>query len=259
MTDHRPRPPAGGYPRQGDYASPERHAGHYPPPQSDEGYYDEGYDEPGYQQPGYQQPPDRRHARADARAERARAKAMRPWYMKKRWWLVGGLIAIIAIGAIASAGGGDDTATGDTDTDAPSAGQSQGGQDVYAIGETANTGDFDVTVHAVEDPFVPANQFEVPEEGRRFVAVEATVTNTSDQPLPFSTLAGVELFDQLDRPWTIAVAGTDLPQLDAPTVAPGEARRGWVVFSVPPDATELTLRVKGNLTATGSLFDLSAS
>ncbi len=219
----------------------------YPPPPAPPG-------EQGGYEPRHDVPMDPREQRAARKAERARAKAMRPWYRKKRWWILGGLGVIIVVAVVAGAGGDD----GETTTDEPSAGETEGGQDVYAIGETAHTGDFDVVVHTVEDPFTPANEFEVPEEGHRFVGVEATVTNTSGEPLPFSTLAGVELFDQLDRPWTVALAGTDRPQLDAPTVTPGEARRGWVVFSVPPDATELRLRVKGNLTAGGSLFDLSS-
>lgn len=217
--------------------------------------------EPGHgQQPGHGQAPDPRYnqqqgpvdpreARAAGKAERARAKAMRPWYAKKRWWAVGALVVLIGIAAVA--GGGDEE-----DGDEPAA-ASDAGQDVYALGQTAHSGDFDVTVHALEDPFA-AGQFEAPPiEGHRFVGAEVTVTNTSDQALPFSTIAGVELFDQLDRPWDITLAGLERPQLDAPTVGPGEARRGWVVFSVPPDATELTLRVKGNLTATGSLFALN--
>ncbi len=48
----------------------------------------------------------------------------------------------------------------------------------------------------------------------------------------------------------------DLSLLDAATVAPGEVRRGWTVFDVPPDATGSRVRCKGNLTATGSLFQL---
>jgi Domain of unknown function (DUF4352) len=217
-------------------------------------YSDQAYQQPPGPPPGYPMPPaDPRQARAAAAAERARTKAMRPWYAKKRWWILGGLVLLVAIAAVASAGGDEDTGGGGDDP----AAAVEGGQDVYAVGQTAHTGDFDVTVHALEDPFAVNNQFEVPPEGHRFVGVEATVTNTGGEPLPFSTLMGVELFDQLDRPWQIALAGTDRPQLDAPTVAPGESRRGWVVFSVPPDATELTLRVKGNLTATGSLFSLS--
>ncbi len=196
-----------------------------------------------------QRPLDPREARAAGKAERARMKAMRPWYAKKRWWAVGALVVLVGIAA--AAGGGDDGGG----SDEPAAAEN-GGQDVYAIGQTAHTGEFDVTVHTLEDPFTPG-QFETPAAGHRFVGVELTVTNSSDGPLPFSTLAGVELIDQADRPWDITIAGLDRPQIDALTVAPGEARRGWVVFSAPADATKLTLRVKGNLTATGSLFALN--
>lgn len=184
------------------------------------------------------------------------------------------LVGLIVVGSIigALAGGSDDDDTADRTEATAGATESNGqpdvtsppvttadpddGPEVYAIGETAHTGQFDVVVHGKQDPWVSTNQFDTPPDGRRFVAVEATVTNTTDQPTGFSTLAGVELIDQLDRPWSVELAGYDLPQLDAVTVAPGEARRGWVVFSAPPDATDLRIRIKGNLTANGSVFQL---
>lgn len=49
--------------------------------------------------------PSRQEARADAASAKARAKAMRPWYRKKRFIIPGILVVIIAISAIASAGG----------------------------------------------------------------------------------------------------------------------------------------------------------
>jgi len=235
-ADERGYPPAGGSYDQQQWGQP--------------AYDPRGHAPPG--PPGYgQRPPDPRQARAAVKAERARAKAMRPWYVKKRWWAVGALLLLVVIAVAAGGAGDDDNTSGD-----PTAGQSAGGQDVYAIGQTAHTGDFDVTVHTLEDPFTPG-QFETPDAGHRFVGVELTVTNTGAEPLPFSTMMGVELLDQLDRRWNITIAGLDRPQIDAPTVAPGEARRGWVVFSAPADATQFTLRVKGNITATGSLFALN--
>ena len=161
------------------------------------------------------------------------------------------LLIAIAI-AVGSSDDDDDSGGGGT-------GQSDGStEDVYAIGETAHTGDFDVTVHTVTDPYTPSNQFDIqPAAGRRFVAVELTMTNTSDRPQPVSTATGTEMTDHLDRLGSYSLAGaSELPRLDTATVAPGEARRGWVVFEVAADATELHLRVKGNLTATGSLFRL---
>ncbi|MDP1792575.1 MAG: DUF4352 domain-containing protein [Acidimicrobiales bacterium] len=46
-------------------------------------------------------------AKAQAKASKAQAKAMRPWFKKKRF-ILGGLLAIIVIAA-AAGGGGDDT------------------------------------------------------------------------------------------------------------------------------------------------------
>lgn len=45
-------------------------------------------------------------AKARAKAEKAYAKASRPWYMKKRFWALG-LIALIIIIAVATSGGDD--------------------------------------------------------------------------------------------------------------------------------------------------------
>jgi len=45
-------------------------------------------------------------ARAEAKAAKARAKAMRPWYRKKRFWLLGIIVLLIIIGIAASASGG---------------------------------------------------------------------------------------------------------------------------------------------------------
>jgi hypothetical protein len=48
---------------------------------------------------------DRRAAQAEARAARARAKSLRPWYRKKRFWLLGVVIVVVII-VVASTSGG---------------------------------------------------------------------------------------------------------------------------------------------------------
>lgn len=165
------------------------------------------------------------------------------------------IVGLVVGGLILAAMGGND----DKDKDAKSSGGKAPSQEVFKVGDTAHTGDFDVTVHSVRDPYSPANEFDLkPAAGKRFVAVEMTMTNTSDKPLPLSTAIGVEVLDQADRLGTFSLAGaSELPRLDAPTVAPGEPRRGWYVAEVAQDATGLKLRVKGNVTATGSVFALS--
>lgn len=48
-----------------------------------------------------------RDAKAQAKAEKAYAKATRPWYKKKRFWALGLIVLIIIISALTS-GGGDE-------------------------------------------------------------------------------------------------------------------------------------------------------
>jgi hypothetical protein len=212
-----------------------------------------------------------RERKATAKGEKARAKAMRPWYRKKRFWALG-IVAVIVIAALAGSSGGDDTSKTATDAPTPTtiAGSSGStaavsptatsaktgsGQTVYTLGQQAHTGDLDVTLNTVKDPYASTNQFDKPSAGQRFVAVEVTVKNTGKSAVTVSSLLFAEVTDSQSRPWRIALAGLDLPQLDG-QVQPGDSRRGWMVFGVDQDATGLRMRLKGSLTATGSVFGL---
>jgi hypothetical protein len=67
------------------------------------------------------QPSDPREAHAAASAARAHAKAMRPWYRKKRWWAAGIIVVVIGASAIAGIAGEDDAtepAAGDSAAEA---------------------------------------------------------------------------------------------------------------------------------------------
>lgn len=99
------------------------------------------------------------------------------------------------------------------------------------------------------------NQFDRPSPGRRHVAVELNVINTTNEFKTFSTLLGLEVIDSLGQRWNIAFAGIDLPSLDG-GVAPGSNIRGWAVFDVPHDSSGLRLSVKGSITASGIAFNL---
>lgn len=190
---------------------------------------------------------ERATAKAEAAAAKARSKAMRPWYKKKRFVLP---LAIVAIAIIASVSSGG--------SDKSSKGGSGGGaatEQTYTVGQTAQTSDFEVTLRAVEDPMNTGNEFDTPKAGNRFVGVEFEVKNVGSERQTLSTLLGAELIDSLNRPYDIALAGLDRPQLDG-EVVPGQSRRGWITFEVPADATGLKVRLKGSLTAQGSLFVL---
>ncbi|HVV38338.1 MAG TPA: hypothetical protein VHC63_17145, partial [Acidimicrobiales bacterium] len=62
-----------------------------------------------------------RAAKADARAEKARAKAMRPWFKKKRFIIPLALVALGIIASVGSSGGGTKDANANDNASATTA------------------------------------------------------------------------------------------------------------------------------------------
>jgi hypothetical protein len=180
---------------------------------------------------------------------------------KRRWpWVLLVIVALVAIGAAIAGTAEEETGTSDATPAAPedAAATDAVAPDVAApltVGGSDTTSGFNVTLLQVVDPWTSNNQFESPDAGNRFVAVELNMVNSTDEIKPFSTLLGLEVIDSLGQRWNPAFAGVDLPQLDG-DVAPGQNIRGWQVFEVPADATGLRLKVSGSLTASGIEFQL---
>jgi hypothetical protein len=70
---------------------------------------------------------DPRSAHARAKAAKAHAKALRPWYRKKRFIGLGVLAALFAVGVASSGSGGDEPAEVAATTDADAAGATDDG------------------------------------------------------------------------------------------------------------------------------------
>lgn len=228
-----------------------------PPPADDDWGTAPGADQPQrYQPPAAPPPPpnrpaSRREGRADGKAEKARQKAMRPWYQKKRFLIP---IALVVIGGIAAAAGG-----GDEDDPVATGNGSQESSDplanVLGVGDTDDTSGIDVTLLTVEAPFRPGEFESGPDPGFRWIGVELSATNTTDEDQVMSSLLNMEIKDDTGQRFDIVLAGMDRPQIDG-TILPGDTIRGWTVFNVPTDATGLQLIVRGSLTASGVRFDL---
>lgn len=132
---------------------------------------------------------DKRTARAAGAAEKARLKAMRPWFKKKRFILP---LAIVVIGVIAAAAGGGDKAS-DTATDAVRDAQTpdtvatgradrQKEDQEVAVGRSVQLSGYTATVMAAS--FRPTiSEFE---EDGYFVA-DVTITNRDDKAQPYNT------------------------------------------------------------------------
>ena len=183
--------------------------------------------------PQNQPPLDPRDARARAKADKAYAKARRPWYKKKRFILPLALlvlIVIIIVATTAGGGGGNNTAgddPGSSPTADPSVSESTqpafpGAESSDVVGQAGAPlvlGDITVTSTALSngDPtFGPT------------LCTTATIQNGSDETIDFN------LFDwKLQAPsGTISNAGAtgSADLLSSGEVAPGGTATGDVCF-----------------------------
>ncbi len=201
---------------------------------------------------------DRRSVRADAAAEKARLKVMRPWYKKKRFIIPLVLVALIVI--IAAASGGDDAekvgTVGDVprsegpDTTAAPAGQSAGS--TFRVGEVVRKGSLEATVLS-SAPFQSTNQFIRPAAGRQFYAVELQVKNTGTRPAQLSTLLQFKLRDSTNAQYDVATTLGKEPRFPEGELSAGTTNRGFVTFEIPTGATGLQFVFDANVFGGGRI------
>lgn len=140
---------------------------------------------------------DRLALKADRAAERARRKAMRPWYTKKRFIVPLGLLLILIIASIGAAteeepdkvGTADDVerseettttspgATGAPDTTTPATPTTPVENRTFAVGDNVRRGDLEIAVPSVNPNYTPSNEFIRPRAGKKLVGVELQVKN----------------------------------------------------------------------------------
>jgi hypothetical protein len=100
----------------------------------------------------------------------------------------------------------------------------------------------DVTTVTVLDPWIPATAGDVqPPEGRRFIAIEFTISAPDDSVAPaYASPAMFKLVDDEGFVYPPLDSGKQ-PQLKAVSLENGEKTRGWVTFEVNEDAVVDTL------------------
>lgn len=150
------------------------------------------------QPPPPDQPANPRDAKARAKADRAYAKASRPWYKKKRFIIPGALLLLIIV--IAGLSGGDEVGNPGTDDDGQDVAQGdddgaaqeesmfpdrvdQQPNDIEAqVGEPISVGGYSATVTSLEH-MESINDFE--SEG--YLVADVELTNDSDRAQPYNT------------------------------------------------------------------------
>jgi hypothetical protein len=171
-----------------------------------------------------------------------------------QWAKLAAVVAIVAAIALVVMLGGDDDAPPVASGGAPAETAAPAAKAVHTVGETARTGDFDVTVFGFKDPETPG-QFLQPAPGMHFVTVDVQLTNRSSRQRSFSSLLGFRLLDGADRQFdaTFADIAPAAPDGDFP---PGQALRGLALFEVPDGTTGLSFRAHATLDDPGVLFAL---
>jgi hypothetical protein len=214
--------------------------------------------------------PDRKTMKADAAAAKARSKAARPWYKKKRFIIPLALLVLIVFASLAGSGDedapepqtdeqaadepaeepvedapADDAPAEDPVEDAPADDAPEEAADVEEqadVGEQAEDGQFAFTVDSFEcgqDTLAADNEFvdDAVAQGQ-FCILELTVENIGDEARSLSA-SDQYLYDSQERRFSADSSFEVMMVLETPIydqINPGNSTQGTVVFDVPADA-----------------------
>lgn len=159
------------------------------------------------------------------------------------------MVLVIGLGALMLTNGDDDPTTGGTpatadEADVAAPTTTQRHVRPGAIGDRIRSGDLQLILHGVDDPFTTDDLVITAPAGRRWVATDVEVVNLSAAPVTLSTQGHFLLRDVTDARYGHATTGGGLPTVDG-VLPVGATRRGTVVFEVPEDARDLRLSFTG--------------
>lgn len=190
----------------------------------------------------------RRDTKADVKAEKARAKAQRPWYKKKRYVGPLGLLLLIVIVSVAAGGddGDGEVASDPASEEGEGAGDSEDEEaEQIGIGETAQDGQFTFTVNEPLDcgQKVIGEEPMTDEAQGQWCIMAITVENHGDRAQALSA-SNQYLYDEQDREFSAGMPMAAMGETPIyEQINPGNMVEGQVFFDVPegiqPVAVEL--------------------
>lgn len=182
-----------------------------------------------------QEPLNRQQANAQVKASKAQAKAMRPWFRKKRFWLLGPIVLIVIIAWLS--GYVIFTAT---KAAAPAAAK---------IGDTVRAGDFRFEVTEVMCGVSRVGDQNAGKKAQgQFCLVNLSVTNIGTDP---GTLVGSsqKLLAKDGRTFSTDDAASLYAHSGGSTlfeeINPGNTRKGVLVFDLPKKADPVQVQLAG--------------
>lgn len=108
----------------------------------------------------------------------------------------------------------------------------------YKIGDEVKLEGKVLTVHSVS-PYTSKNQFMVPENGNKFVVVDITMRNGSDEAFNFNS-SEFKLQDNKDYTYDDAVTDKE-PSIGFEVIQPGQKFRGFLAYEIPKSNTPTKL------------------
>jgi hypothetical protein len=186
----------------------------------------------------------RREAKANIAAEKARAKASRPWYKKKRFMIPLGLLVLGVIGSALSAGS-QDTASppaAERSDDRDSTGREEQDDEptTTGIGTPARDGKFEFTVNGLECGETRVGDEIFSEEAQgHFCLLNVRVQNIGNER-QFLAADAQKLLDKQGTQYSPSTSATFALDPEGNTIFedinPGNAVEGVIVFDVPQSA-----------------------
>lgn len=195
--------------------------------------------------------------KAEAKANKARAKAQRPWYKKKRWL---GLIVLAAIVVVALAGGGGEDSPEPVSEGGDTAAEDTAAEEPERVGMNtpASDGQFTFVVSGLECGQTSIGTGAMAEDAQgQWCVLTATVENTGDEPQALSASAQ-RLYDDQGREFEatvpLAVSG-ESPIYEQ--INPGNEVEGRFFFDVPEGFTPSHVELHDSAMSGGVQVDLS--
>lgn len=132
------------------------------------------------------------------------------------------------------------------------AGETQ--QQTFKVGDVVEMGTLSLTVNGVTSP--EGTDFAKPEQGKKFLIVDVTIENKSQEADAISTMMQMSLKDTSGQVYQVdlmamAASGGTSPDGE---LAPGEKIRGQVGFQVPADANGLVFVFDADVFGAGKAF-----
>ena len=152
------------------------------------------------------------------------------------------LVAILSVGALGDSQPTEPEKVGEAEKEQTTKTQSpepeKPSSKTYKIGDEVKLEGKVLTVHSVS-PYTSKNQFIVPENGNKFVVVDITMRNGSDEAFDFNF---TEFKLQDNKDYTYDDAFTDKePSISLEVIQPGQKFRGFLDYEIPKSNTPTKL------------------